>query len=204
MSFLLPPLMADRQPLLEPSLLLNAYASGIFPMAMESGELGWFSPDPRGIIPLDEGFHLPHGLKRTLKKAPFEIRVNTAFADVMRGCADRRETWIDDTIYKSYVRLHYLGHAHSVETWRDGELVGGLYGIALGGAFFGESMFSRATDASKVALAALVERLRSRGYSLLDTQWTTAHLRQFGAQDIPRREYMARLRRALEAEAAFV
>lgn len=204
MSFLLPPLMADRQPLLEPSLLLNAYASGIFPMAMESGELGWFSPDPRGIIPLDDGFHLPHGLKRTLKKAPFEIRVNTAFADVMRGCADRRETWIDDTIYKSYVRLHYLGHAHSVETWRDGELVGGLYGIALGGAFFGESMFSRATDASKVALAALVERLRSRGYSLLDTQWTTAHLRQFGAQDIPRREYMARLRRALAAEAAFV
>jgi len=204
MSFLLPPLMADRQPLLEPALLLNAYASGIFPMAMESGELGWFSPDPRGIIPLDDGFHLPHGLKRTLKKAPFEIRVNTAFADVMRGCADRRETWIDDTIYKSYVRLHYLGHAHSVETWRDGELVGGLYGIALGGAFFGESMFSRATDASKVALAALVERLRSRGYSLLDTQWTTAHLRQFGAQDIPRREYMARLRRALAAEAAFV
>jgi len=195
--------MADRQPLLEPTLLLNAYASGIFPMAMESGELGWFSPDPRGIIPLDEGFHVPHGLRRTLKKAPFEIRVNTAFADVMRGCADRRETWIDDTIYKSYVRLHYLGHAHSVEAWRDGQLAGGLYGLALGGAFFGESMFSRAADASKVALVALVERLRERGYSLLDTQWTTGHLRQFGAMDITRRDYLGRLRLALEREAVF-
>lgn len=204
MSFLLPPLMANRQPLLEPALLLNAYASGIFPMAMDRGELGWFSPDPRGVIPLDDGFHLPHGLRRTLKKAPFEVRVNTAFADVMRGCADRRETWIDDTIYKSYVRLHYLGHAHSVEAWRDGQLVGGLYGVSLGGAFFGESMFSRATDASKVALVSLVERLRGRGYVLLDTQWTTPHLRQFGAQDIPRREYLARLRRAVAVETAFV
>jgi leucyl/phenylalanyl-tRNA--protein transferase len=204
MSHLLPLLMANRQPLLEPSLLLNAYASGIFPMAMDNGDLGWFSPDPRGIIPLDDAFHVPHGLRRTLKKAPFEVRVNTAFADVMRGCADRRETWIDDTIYKSYVRLHYLGHAHSVETWRDGQLVGGLYGIAMGGAFFGESMFSRATDASKVALVSLVERLRSRGFVLLDTQWTTAHLRQFGAQDLPRREYMARLRRALVVDASFV
>jgi leucyl/phenylalanyl-tRNA--protein transferase len=196
--------MADRQPLLEPSLLLNAYASGIFPMAMETGELGWFSPDPRGIIPLDDGFHIPHGLKRTLKKAPFEIRMNTSFADVMRGCADRRETWIDDTIYKSYVRLHYLGHAHSVETWQAGQLVGGLYGIALGGAFFGESMFSRATDASKVALVALVDRLRERGFTLLDTQWTTAHLRQFGAVDIPRRDYLAKLRRAQELKVTFI
>lgn len=195
--------MANRQPLLEPSLLLNAYASGIFPMAMESGELGWFSPDPRGIIPLDDGFHLPHGLRRTLRKAPFEVRVNTAFADVMRGCADRRETWIDDTIYKSYVRLHYLGHAHSVETWRDGQLLGGLYGVSVGGAFFGESMFSRAADASKVALVSLVGRLRARGYVLLDTQWTTPHLRQFGAQDIPRRDYMTRLRRAVAVETAF-
>jgi leucyl/phenylalanyl-tRNA--protein transferase len=203
MSFLLPQSMANRQPLLEPALLLNAYASGIFPMAMDNGDLGWFSPDPRGVIPLNEGFHVPHGLRRTLKKAPFEIRVNTGFADVMRGCADRNETWIDDTIYKSYVRLHYLGHAHSVESWCDGRLVGGLYGIALGGAFFGESMFSRAPDASKVALVALVERLRERGYVLLDTQWTTAHLRQFGAQDLPRREYMARLRRALAVTASF-
>lgn len=196
--------MANRQPLLEPSLLLNAYASGIFPMAMDGGELGWFSPDPRGIIPLGEQFHIPHGLQRVLKKSPFEVRLNSAFADVMRGCADRRETWIDDTIYKSYVRLHYLGHAHSVETWRDGQLVGGLYGVAIGGAFFGESMFSRVTDASKVALVSLVERLRDRGFVLLDTQWTTPHLRQFGATDIPRREYMARLRRAIAVEAAFV
>ena len=122
----------------------------------------------------------------------------------MRGCADRRETWIDDTIYKSYVRLHYLGHAHSVETWQAGQLVGGLYGIALGGAFFGESMFSRATDASKVALVALVDRLRERGFTLLDTQWTTAHLRQFGAVDIPRRDYLAKLRRAQELKVTFI
>lgn len=195
--------MADRQPLLDPDLLLNAYASGIFPMAMQGGHLGWFSPDPRGIIPLDGGFHVPHGLKRALKKCPFEIRINTAFADVMRGCADRRETWIDDTIYKSYVRLHYLGQAHSVEAWRDGQLVGGLYGVALGGAFFGESMFSRVPEASKVALVHLVDHLRSRGFVLLDTQWTTPHLRQFGASDIPRREYMARLRRALVVETNF-
>jgi leucyl/phenylalanyl-tRNA--protein transferase len=130
--------------------------------------------------------------------------MNTSFADVMRGCADRRETWIDDTIFKSYVRLHYLGHAHSVETWQAGQLVGGLYGIALGGAFFGESMFSRATDASKVALVVLVHRLRERGFSLLDTQWTTAHLRQFGAVDIPRRDYLARLRRAQELNVTFI
>jgi leucyl/phenylalanyl-tRNA--protein transferase len=122
----------------------------------------------------------------------------------MRGCADRRETWIDDTIFKSYVRLHYLGHAHSVETWQAGQLVGGLYGIALGGAFFGESMFSRATDASKVALVVLVHRLRERGFSLLDTQWTTAHLRQFGAVDIPRRDYLAKLRRAQEINVTFI
>lgn len=196
--------MANRQPLLEPELLLNAYASGIFPMAMENGELGWFSPDPRGVIPLDGCFHIPHGLRRALKKQPFEIRFNTAFADVMRGCADRRETWIDDTIYKSYVRLHYLGHAHSVEAWREGSLVGGLYGVALGGAFFGESMFSRVADASKVALVALVERLRERGYTLLDTQWTTAHLRQFGAADISRRDYLARLRQALQVKTTFL
>ncbi len=195
--------MADRQPPLEPSLLLNAYASGIFPMAMEGGELGWFSPDPRGIIPLDEHFHIPHGLRRALKKKPFDVRINTAFADVMRGCADRRETWIDDTIYKSYVRLHYLGHAHSVECWQEGRLVGGLYGVALGGAFFGESMFSRATDASKVALVALVERLRARSFVLLDTQWSTAHLRQFGALDIPRREYLGQLRRAVAMAVSF-
>jgi leucyl/phenylalanyl-tRNA--protein transferase len=195
--------MADRQPLLEADLLLRAYAAGVFPMGMDGGEIGWFSPDPRGIIPLDDRFHVPHGLRRTLKKNRFEIRLDTAFAEVMRGCAGRRETWIDDTIFKSYVRLHFLGHAHSVEAWRDGELVGGLYGVSLGGAFFGESMFSRAPDASKVALVTLVEKLRERRFTLLDTQWTTPHLRQFGAIDIPRRDYLSRLRRALAVPTAF-
>jgi leucyl/phenylalanyl-tRNA---protein transferase len=122
---------------------------------------------------------------------------------VMRGCAARKETWIEDTIFKSYVRLHHLGHAHSVEAWQDGDLVGGLYGVALGGAFFGESMFSRAPDASKVALVGLVERLRARGFALLDTQWTTPHLRQFGAVDISRRDYLTRLRRALALNVSF-
>ena len=172
-------------------------------MGMDGGEIGWFSPDPRGIIPIDHRFHLPHGLKRTLRKNPFEIRFNTAFSETMRGCSDRPETWIDSTIFKSYVRLHYLGHAHSVETWQDGELVGGLYGVSVGGAFFGESMFSRRTDASKVALVALVERLRSRGFRLLDTQWTTAHLRRFGAIDIPRRDYLHLLSEALKIKAEF-
>jgi leucyl/phenylalanyl-tRNA---protein transferase len=172
-------------------------------MAMNGGEIGWFSPDPRGVIPLDERFHVPHGLKRALKKEPFEIRFNTAFPEVMRGCADRKETWIDGAIYQSYVRLHYMGHAHSVECWQGNELVGGLYGVSLKGAFFGESMFSRATDASKIALVALVERLRAQGYMLLDTQWTTAHLRQFGAQDVARMEYLRMLRRAMRKEILF-
>ncbi|MGI8603337.1 MAG: leucyl/phenylalanyl-tRNA--protein transferase [Verrucomicrobiales bacterium] len=195
--------MADRQPLLEPELLLRAYAAGVFPMAMDGGGIGWFSPDPRGVVPLDDSFHIPHGLRRTLRKKPFEIRFNTAFADVMRNCAARKETWIDDTIFKSYVRLHYLGHAHSVESWKDGDLVGGLYGVAIGAAFFGESMFSRRAEASKVALVALVERLKKRRFFLLDTQWTTPHLRQFGAIDIPRREYLGRLRKALAANVRF-
>lgn len=195
--------MADRQPLLEPDLLLRAYAAGVFPMGMDGGEIGWFSPDPRGIIPLDGRFHIPHGLQRTLKKAPYEVRMDTAFAEVMRGCAARRETWIDDTIFKSYVRLHYLGHAHSVEAWEDGTLAGGLYGVVLGGAFFGESMFSRSRDASKVCLVALVEHLRNQRFVLLDTQWTTPHLRQFGAVDIPRREYLMMLRRALAQRVRF-
>jgi leucyl/phenylalanyl-tRNA---protein transferase len=171
-------------------------------MAMGSGELGWFSPDPRGVIPLDERFHIPHGLKRALKKHPFEIRFNTAFGEVMRNCADREETWIDGTIYKSYVRLHYVGHAHSVECWEGSELVGGLYGVSLGGAFFGESMFSRRTDASKIALVALVERLRERGFILLDTQWTTRHLRQFGAEDVTRVNYLRLLREAMAVKTA--
>ena len=171
-------------------------------MAMPEGELGWFSPDPRGVIPIRE-FHVPHGLRKLLRKELFEIRVNTAFTTVMRGCADRESTWIDETILRSYVRLHELGHAHSVEAWQGNRLVGGLYGLALGGAFFGESMFSRESGASQVALHALVRRLDERGFTLLDTQWTTDHLSRFGAHEIPRNEYLRRLKRALQLPCQF-
>jgi leucyl/phenylalanyl-tRNA--protein transferase len=172
-------------------------------MAMEGGEIGWFSPDPRAIIPLDERFHVPHGLRRTLKKGRFELRVNTAFTEVMRGCARRPETWINDEIVASYTELHRMGHAHSVEAWLEGRLAGGLYGVALGGAFFGESMFHEVTDASKVALHGLVERLRQRGFTLLDTQWTTEHLVTFGAYEISRGKYLAWLRAALAQNCQF-
>ncbi|MDD5350378.1 MAG: leucyl/phenylalanyl-tRNA--protein transferase [Chthoniobacteraceae bacterium] len=188
--------------MIDPAFLLNAYARGIFPMGMPEGDLAWFSPDPRGVLPL-EGFHVPHGLERTLKKQRFEIRCDTAFGAVMRACAEREETWIDAEILASYGELHRLGFAHSVEAWRAGELAGGLYGVALGGAFFGESMFHRETDASKVALHALVERLRARGFTLLDLQWVTPHLATFGAVEIPRPEYLRRLRAALRQECAF-
>lgn len=191
-----------REPIIPAELLLRAYAAGTFPMAMPNGRIGWFSPDPRGIIPIEE-FHVPHGLKRRLARNPFEIRINTAFAEVMEGCAAREETWIDGTIRRSYQNLHALGFAHSVEAWREGRLVGGLYGVALGGAFFGESMFHRETDASKVALAALVARLRERGFILLDVQWTTPHLRTFGAVDIPGEEFGERLAEALRLKRSF-
>ncbi len=182
--------------MIEPELLLSAYAQGAFPMGMPDGEIGWFSPNPRGVLPL-ERFRIPHGLARRLKHNPFEVRVNTAFGEVLRGCAGRKETWIDDTIAEAYHRLHQLGFAHSVETWREGRLVGGLYGVALGGAFFGESMFHSETDASKVALHALVERLKARGFTLLDIQWITPHLATFGAEEIDRKLYLSRLRQAL-------
>jgi len=187
---------------IEPDLLLNAYAQGIFPMGMPEGDIAWFSPDPRGVLPL-EGFHLPHGLARSLKKNRFEVRCDTAFEEVMRACAEREETWIDDEIVRSYVKLHRLGFAHSVEAWREGTLAGGLYGVALGGAFFGESMFHRETDASKVALCALVERLRERRFALLDLQWVTPHLATFGAIEIPRRDYLKKLRAALALNCEF-
>ena len=190
-------------PLIAPDLLLEAYAGGMFPMAMENGEMGWFSPDPRGIIPIKE-FHIPHGLKKVLRKNPFEVRINTAFSTVMRGCADRESTWISDMILRSYVKLHELGFAHSVEVWQDDVLAGGLYGISMGGAFFGESMYSRVPNASKVALTALVERLEKRGYVLLDTQWVTEHLTQFGAHEIPRATYLKRLNKALDLRCAFL
>ncbi len=184
-------------------LLLHAYRSGAFPMATPGEKIAWFSPDPRAIIPLDDRFHIPHGLRRTLKKNGFEIRINSAFADVMRGCAERDETWINDEIFESYVNLHRLGHAHSVEAWREGHLAGGLYGVSIGGAFFGESMFHRETDASKMALVALVARLRERSFKLLDTQWTTPHLRTFGTLEIPRTKYVRLLRAALAVESSF-
>jgi leucyl/phenylalanyl-tRNA--protein transferase len=186
--------------------VLRAYREGIFPMAMESGEIAWFSPDPRGVIPLDD-FHIPSRLARVVRSGRFEIRIDTAFELVMRACAAREDddgTWISETILECYVALHRLGITHSVETWQDGELVGGLYGVHLGGAFFGESMFHRATDASKVALVALVDRMRRRSFRLLDIQWVTPHLEQFGAIEIPRDEYLGQLKQALRNDSSFV
>ena len=180
--------------------LLSAYASGWFPMAIAPGEIRWYSPDPRGIIPLDT-FHVPRRLARSLRTSGFEIRLDTSFRAVIEGCAAREDAdgdWIDGEIVESYCALHAQGLAHSVETWQDGVLVGGLYGVAVRGAFFGESMFHRVTDASKAALVALVERLRARGYALLDTQWVTGHLSQFGAIEIPRRRYLRLLDDALD------
>lgn len=191
---------------LDPALVLRAYREGIFPMAMESGEIAWFSPDPRGVIPLD-AFHIPSRLARVVRSGRFEIRVDHAFEAVMRACAAREDddgTWISETILECYVALHRLGIAHSVETWQAGRLVGGLYGVHLGGAFFGESMFHHVTDASKIALVALVDRMRRRSFRLLDVQWVTPHLEQFGAIEIPREKYLAQLKQALRIEASFV
>jgi leucyl/phenylalanyl-tRNA--protein transferase len=183
-------------------LLLDGYRSGVFPMGTEWGGVDWFSPDPRGVIPIQE-FHVPHGLRRTLAKDIFEIRINHSFREVMVACSERDETWITPPIVESYCRLNEMGYAHSVEAWSGGNLAGGLYGVAIGGAFFGESMFHRVTDASKVALVALVERLRLRGYGLLDTQWVTPHLRTFGAYEIPRSRYLRQLRDCLRIECQF-
>jgi leucyl/phenylalanyl-tRNA--protein transferase len=189
---------------LDPSLLVRAYREGIFPMALEHGEIGWFSPDPRGILPLD-GFHVPARLARVIRQGRFQIDTDRDFGRVMRECAGQRDegTWISDEIRDAYGALHRLGIAHSVEAWQDGDLVGGLYGVHLGGAFFGESMFHRVTDASKVALVALVDRLTRHGFRLLDVQWTTPHLEQFGAVGISRREYLRRLRQALQMDCRF-
>jgi leucyl/phenylalanyl-tRNA--protein transferase len=185
-------------------LLLAAYAAGYFPMAHErSGEIAWYSPDPRAVLPL-EAFTISRSLRQTCAKNLFALRVNTAFEEVIRECAGRKETWISEDIVQSYLALHRLGYAHSVEAWREDLLAGGLYGVALGGAFFGESMFSRAANASKVALVHLVERLRSRRFELLDTQFVTPHLARFGAVEIPREEYLARLRSAVTKQRRFV
>ena len=189
-------------------LLLAAYASGWFPMADDRGQLSWYSPDPRGIIPLDR-FHAPARLRRVVRRGAYRTAVDTAFEAVIRACAGVARggldagTWISEEIIESYCALHELGYAHSVETWAEDELVGGLYGVALGGAFFGESMFHHATDASKVALVALVDRLRDRRFQLLDTQWVTDHLRQFGGTEIARPEYLHRLERSVRLETRF-
>ena len=194
--------------MIEVRRLLSAYASGWFPMAVGEGGIRWFSPDPRGIIPIDT-FHVPRRLARVIKAGTFQIAVNRDFESVIRECAEaEREgegsgTWIDAEISESYLALHRAGYAHSVEAWQDGRLVGGLYGVALAGVFCGESMFHHVTDASKVALAALVERLRERGYVLLDTQWVTPHLEQFGALEIPRWQYLQILSEALERDCSF-
>lgn len=189
---------------LTPELVISAYQSGYFPMADDRGQIGWFSPDPRCILPLDR-FKISRSLRQTIRRGLFDVRINVDFEAVMRACAHRREdgTWISEEIIAVYTALHRAGLAHSVETWRDGALVGGLYGVTLGGAFFGESMFHRATDASKVALAALVERLSARGFTLLDTQWNTPHLAQFGTRDIPRADYLDRLQSALRQPCDF-
>ncbi|RED11365.1 leucyl/phenylalanyl-tRNA--protein transferase [Pontivivens insulae] len=193
--------MRDDAPAVTAELLLNAYAAGVFPMAeTRDGETRWVDPTRRGIIPLD-GLHISRSLKKRARRQDFEIRVDTAFADVVSACADRDETWINDEIFRLYGELHQLRFAHSVEVWASGALVGGLYGVRLGGAFFGESMFSRMTDASKLALVWLVARLRAGGFVLLDTQFLTDHLESMGGMEISRAAYRSRLARALSVQA---
>lgn len=190
-----------------PNLLLQAYSSGVFPMAegREDNELFWVDPEERGVIPLN-GFHIPKSLAKRVRQNKYQITIDTAFRQVVQNCAKpargRETTWISERIETLYTDLFQRGFAHSVETWHEGQLVGGLYGVSLGGAFFGESMFSTMTDASKVALVHLVARLKVGGYWLLDTQFITDHLKQFGAIEIHRQEYHARLRDALQAQGA--
>jgi leucyl/phenylalanyl-tRNA--protein transferase len=193
---------------LDPEMLLTAYAQGFFPMADRQGRVQWYTADPRGILPL-EGFHVPQTLRKLVKRSPaeggFEIRFNYDFEGTMRACQEKRDdgTWINDAIIAAYGQLHGLRFAHSVEAWKDGKLAGGLYGVSLGGAFFGESMFHRVRDASKVALVHLVERLTQRGFELLDTQATTPHLKKFGCVEIPAGEYMEKLKSALNRKCRF-
>ena len=190
-------------PQLTPELLLRAYAGGLFPMAetRDDPTLFWVSPERRGIIPLD-GFHVPHRLARTVRSDRYAVTFDRCFADVMSACgATREQTWINDEIFRLYTAHHAEGRAHSVECWDGDALVGGLYGVSLGGAFFGESMFSTARDASKVALVHLIAQLKRGGYVLLDTQFLTSHLAQFGAHEIPRNAYLARLEQALDIQA---
>lgn len=191
-----------------PEILLKAYAIGVFPMARgrDDPDLHWIDPHIRGVLPLDD-FHLPRRLAKTIRQNRYEVRVDTAFDAVIRGCAEatpaRPGTWINADILALYSRLHGIGHAHSVECWRGRTLAGGLYGVSLGAAFFGESMFTRERDASKVALTHLVMRLRKGGFLMLDTQFVTEHLKRFGAREIPREEYHRLLGQALSRSASF-
>lgn len=197
-----------RRSSLSPEILLRAYAAGIFPMAesRDDPQLFWVDPEWRGVLPFDQ-VHISRRLRRTVRRGRFEVRCDSAFAEVIGACAEsqpnRPESWINEEITALYGELHKRGHAHSVECWHEGTLVGGLYGISLGAAFFGESMFSRATDASKVALVHLLARLKSGGYRLLDTQFITDHLRRFGVIEISRAEYHRRLADALDGEGRF-
>ena len=196
--------MKDDGPEITPTLLLRAYATGVFPMAesAHAPETFWVDPRRRGILPLD-GLHVSRSLRRSFLRGGFSIRIDTAFAGVLDACADRDETWINPEIRRLYRSLHRMGYAHSVEVWSDEALVGGLYGVALGAAFFGESMFSRARDASKLALVALVARLKAGGFRLLDTQFVTEHLARLGAVEISRTAYRARLTDAVNRPADF-
>jgi len=193
---------------LTPDMLLRAYAIGVFPMAedREDPDLFWIDPRMRGIIPFEE-FHIPRRLQREIRKMPFHVTFNTEFEQVMEGCAestDRRpRTWINDKILTLYTSLHRMGHAHSVEVWQDDDLVGGLYGVSLGGAFFGESMFSRHRETSKIALVYLVARLIRGGFTLLDSQFVTKHLERFGAVEVPRATYRSLLAESITVDADF-
>lgn len=191
---------------LTPQLLLTAYSQGVFPMGDEFGTISWYDPDPRAIMPL-ETFHVPRSLARRIRRGGFDVRVDSAFREVMEACAapapGRESTWITPQIVNTYCDLHRHGHAHSVETWIDGELVGGLYGVSLGGFFAGESMFSYATDSSKIALVHLVDLLKTGGFVLLDTQFTTAHLRRFGTIEIASYDYKQLLAHAIRRQATF-
>lgn len=188
---------------LEPASLLGAYSRGIFPWYNEGDPILWWSPDPRSIFELDD-FYISKRLARTIRQGKFQVTFDTVFHQVMAACGDREEgTWVTPEMLKAYTRLHEMGVAHSVEAWLEGELVGGTYGVALGGFFAAESMFHRVTDAGKVALAHLVERLKEKSFTLLDTQVSTDHTRSLGAIDIPRKEYLRRLRKALPMKTNF-
>ena len=196
--------MVAHQTEITPELLLRAYSMGLFPMAESASdpEIHWIDPRRRGVFPLDQ-FHISRSLRRALMRDDYQVTVNTSFSTVLAACADRNETWINDVIFALYETLHQQGHAHSLEVWNGPELIGGVYGVALGSAFFGESMFSRRTDASKIALAWLVHRLRAGGFTLFDTQFLTPHLASLGAREIPRAEYHRRLGLALHQRAQF-